>query len=87
MEENVREKIAVNLDFTEDSNFIRKSTEIGVRRGSGINSPEKNRWKSPNIVKLLDFLTCNFIIIGLCHRVTCLFNQTNTNKKSQNVHN
>ena len=51
MEENVREKIAVNLDFTEDSNFIRKSTEIGVRRGSGINSPEKNQWKSPNIVK------------------------------------
>ena len=51
MEENVREKIAVNLDFAEDSNFIRKSTEIGVRRGSRINSPEKNRWKSPNIVK------------------------------------
>ena len=41
MEQNVREKITVNLDFI-DYNFIRKSREIGVRGGYGINSPEKN---------------------------------------------
>lgn len=41
MEQNVREKTTVNLDFIEDYNFIRKSKEIGVRGGSGINSPEK----------------------------------------------
>ena len=40
MEQNVREKTTVNLDFI-DYNFIRKSKEIGVRGGSGINSPEK----------------------------------------------
>ena len=43
MEENVCEKFAVNLDFTENGNFIRVSTEAAGRGCSGTNAPEKTR--------------------------------------------
>lgn len=40
MQKNVWEKIAQKLDFAEHSNFIRRSTELAVRRCPGINLEE-----------------------------------------------
>ena len=44
MVQNVWAKIAENLDFVENSNFlIRRSTKAGVRGGSRVNSQENTR--------------------------------------------
>ena len=43
MVQNVWEKIAENLDFIENGNFIGESTEAAVRGCSGINSVEDAR--------------------------------------------
>ena len=43
IEQNVCEKIAVKLDFAENSNFLRESTDAVVCRCSGINSQEETR--------------------------------------------
>ena len=40
MVQNIWEKIAGNLDFVENSNFIRESTETDVHGCSGTNSQE-----------------------------------------------
>ena len=40
MVQNVWEKCSENLDFVENSNFIRESTEAAVRGFSGKNSRE-----------------------------------------------
>ena len=43
MAQNVWDKIAENLDFVENSNFIRGSTEVAVRGCPGENSQENTR--------------------------------------------
>ena len=43
MVQNVLEKVAENLDFVENSNLIRESTETAVCRCSGIYSQENIR--------------------------------------------
>ena len=50
--ENVWEKIAESLDFVENSNFSRGSTEAAVRRLFWFKFPEKGPWRSPIIAKL-----------------------------------
>ena len=43
MDQNVLEKVAENLDFVENSNLIRESTETAIFRCSGIYSQESTR--------------------------------------------
>ena len=52
--QNACEKIAENLDFVENSNFITERTEAAARRCSDINSQVKYLWWSPIIVKMED---------------------------------
>ena len=43
MVQNIWEKIAENLGFVENNNFIRGSTEAAVHGCSDINKPESSR--------------------------------------------
>ena len=43
MEQIVWEKVAENLDFVEDNNFIRENTETAVRGCSSVNINEITR--------------------------------------------
>ena len=52
MVQNVWEKIAEDLCFVENSNFIRGSTEAGIHGWSGINSQKNTRGGVPIIENL-----------------------------------